>query len=123
MKKIILISILSILLILLCSCVPTGNIYKAEKKMINKDYIVTLDSVNIPSLLYAETRKQITYVLIATNDSSSLYAFLFRNKEEAKEALEYISKYSQKIIKGSNTKISGTWVYFGTDQGIKDFER
>lgn len=51
-------------------------------------------------------------------NGETVTGYLYETKEEAKEALEGIKK-----LDGASKAVqSGKWVYFGSEQGMKDFD-
>ena len=89
------------LFLTLTACTPK-DMSAAKEKLEKKEYQVLV----------------IGDYFIATNGEESVTGYLFESKDEAKESVAKI----EKLAGESEVKQAGKWLYFGTEQGMKDFD-
>ena len=89
------------LILTLSACAPK-DMDAAKKKLEKKDYKVAV----------------VLNYFVATNGENTVTGYLFDSKEEAKESIEQIEKLAGDL----KVEQAGKWLYFGTEQGMKDFD-
>jgi len=122
MKKIIAIVLLLAFACLFIGCAPKTDEAVSSEKMEEKGYIVTIDDSFVPSLIYVQTDVKPIYLMTAKKGSDMVYTIAFNNKTDAETAKEYVTTWAKKQMSGAEVKQSGAWLYFGTEQAVKDFK-
>lgn len=127
MKKIIRLS--SLLLVLvgllgLTACAPKDPV-KAKEKLEKAEYTVEVDGTVMPGVLKLAGIDGIESVVIGSkkvdDKLETVTAILFAEKAQAKDAIEALEAYANKQGEESEVKQAGKWLYYGTEQGMKDF--
>jgi len=129
MKKVLLVLVVLLSAVLLVSCAPKDQ-KAAKEKMEGKGYDVAVDSVAIPAALNFMGVQGIETVLVCSKtvensdgDSEVLAvtAIYFDTKDNAKKFYEEVSKYAKKNAANNESKITGHWIYYGSEKAMKDF--
>lgn len=127
MKKIIRLS--SLLLVLvgllgLTACAPKDPV-KAKEKLEKAEYTVEVDGTVMPGVLKLAGIDGIESVVIGSkkvdDKLETVTAILFAEKAQAKDAIEALEAYANKHGEETEVKQAGKWLYYGTEQGMKDF--
>lgn len=128
MKKVLKLSSLAIVLmalLTLTACAPKAD--KAKEKMEKAGYF----AVDTKSVIGNETSKYENFFVFAKGDNAVnaaasmltggdyVVALYFKDAEEAKKA--YDEYKESKEGEKANVKKSGKCLYYGTEQGMKDF--
>ena len=127
MKKILL-ALVVLCLGFMISCVPFSY-DQCVKKMEKKDYVVK-DSNLASAVIKLATGATIDKYVICTKTEevdgkkviNTVQAILFTSSEDAENAALKVNDWGNTLGVDDEVKFSGKWVYFGTAQGIKDFE-
>jgi len=116
--------IISVLLIaalgtlLLTACVPS-SLEKAEEKLEKAGYTVMAYEGDAEDLEEGVVGGLVAYKGLLESEGF-LTALLFDSAASAKEAYdEYLAEVEEE---DTEVKLSGKWIYFGDELGIKDFE-
>jgi len=128
MKKALRLSSLAIVLmalLTLTACAPK-DAPAAKQKLEDKGYTVVADGTVIPTALKLVKVEGVETVLLATkkgeNDQiESVTMILFKEKAQAKDSFEAVKDYAAKQAEKTSVKQAGKWLYYGTEQGMKDF--
>ena len=125
MKKVLKLSSLAIVLmalLTLTACAPKAD--KAEEKMEKAGYF----SIDAKAIVGTETSKYENFFVFAKVDNATanmltggdfVVALYYKDAEEAKKA--YDEYKASKDEEEANVKKSGKCLYYGTEQGMKDF--
>ena len=127
MKKVLKLSSLVIVLgalLSLTACAPK-DAPSAKEKLEAKEYTVAADGTLIPAALKLLGVDGIETVLTATKKTDNgveyVTAILFDESSKAKEYMEEVKSYAEKNAERTDVKRAGKWLYYGTEQGMKDF--
>ena len=124
-KKIASLLVLLVAFVALVGCAPEDPA-AATEKLEKAEYSVVEDKIIIPGALKLVGVKGIESVLVATKaaeESTEVVTMVyFAEKEDAKNAFDEIKSYAEEKDKETSVKQSGNWVYYGTEQAVKDFE-
>lgn len=124
MKKVLKLSSLAIVLmalLTLTACAPKAD--KAEEKMEKAGYF----SIDAKAIVGTETSKYENFFVFAKGNAAAnmltggdfVVALYYKDAEEAKKA--YDEYKASKDEEEANVKKSGKCLYYGTEQGMKDF--
>lgn len=124
-------SLLLLLLIFTVSCAPK-NTDSAKDRMTNKGYNVEVYTTEKQTQAYNDLYdiEGCKAVITAFKNSGTTFTdycniILFDTTSHAKEALQRIKDVSNKSEIKDDTvydiKRSGKWIYYGSEQGMKDF--
>lgn len=127
MKKVLRLSSLLLVLVALLgltACAPKDPV-KAKEKLEKAEYSVKVDGTATPLALKAFGVEGVESVVTATkkvdDKIEAVTAILFAEKAQAKAAVEKLAEYAKKNGEESEVKQAGKWLYYGTEQGMKDF--
>lgn len=128
MKKVLRLSSLLLVLVALLgltACAPKDPV-KAKEKLEKKEYTVHVDGTGIPAAMKIFGIDGVESVVTATKkvdgEVEAVTAVLFAEKAQAKDAMEKLQEYAKKNGTESEVKQAGKWLYYGTEQGMKDFK-
>ena len=128
MKKVLRLSSLLLVLVALLgltACAPKDPV-KAKEKLEKKEYTVVVDGNLAPAGMKLFGIDGVESVVTATkkvdDEVESVTAVLFAEKAQAKDAMEKLQEYAKKNGTESEVKQAGKWLYYGTEQGMKDFK-
>lgn len=128
MKKVLRLSSLLLVLVALLgltACAPKDPV-KAKEKLEKKEYTVYVDGTGIPAAMKLFGIDGVESVVTATkkvdDEVESVTAVLFAEKAQAKDAVAKLQEYAKKNGTESEVKQAGKWLYYGTEQGMKDFK-
>ena len=124
MKKIICLLFTVLLLsITLTACGTPSSSESADKKLSKLGYSITIDKNGTPALIQAMCGTKCE-LMTATNQENggTVYAFYFNSIDDASASLEYISEWAARKITGAEATLVGKMIYFGNEQGLKDFK-
>ena len=127
MKKVLRLSSLLLVLVALLgltACAPKDPV-KAKEKLEKAGYSVKVDGTAAPLALQAFGVEGVESVVTATkkvdDNVEFVKAYLFKEKAQAKQYAEKLAEYAKKNGEESEVKQAGKWLYYGTEQGMKDF--
>lgn len=128
MKKALRLSSLAIVLmalLTLTACAPK-DAPTAKTKLEDKGYTVVADGTIIPAALKLLKVEGVETVLTATKKTEdgnieSVTVILFKESAQAKDSFDAVKSYAEKNAEKTSVKRSGKWLYYGTEQGMKDF--
>lgn len=127
MKKVLRLSSLLLVLVALLgltSCAPKDAV-AAKEKLEKKEYNVAVDGKIIPAALKLFGIDGVETVVTATKkvgeEVETVTAVLFAEKAQAKDAIEKLVEYAKKNGEETEVKQAGKWLYYGTEQAMKDF--
>lgn len=123
MKRIISIILITCLAICIFAGCKAKSAADVQKKLTAAEYVVYIDNSDTPAMIEIKTGYLPTSYLEAKNGSEMIYAIYFKSNNDAKGALSFIETWAQNKINGAIVKIKGNCIYFGTEQGIKTFEK
>ena len=130
MKKLIALLVVVFALFVLVGCTPKDQV-AAKEKMEGKDYKVVVDGTIQPAALKLLGVEGVESVLTATKtvenkdgekETIALEAIFFDTADHAKAALKTIQEEAKKNGEKSEVKQAGKWLYYGSDQAVKDFK-
>lgn len=128
MKKVLRLSSLLLVLVALlglASCAPKDPV-DAKEKLEKKEYTVVVDGNLAPAAMKLFGIDGVESVVTATkkvdDEVESVTAVLFAEKAQAKDAVAKLQEYAKKNGTESEVKQAGKWLYYGTEQGMKDFK-
>lgn len=106
----------------LASCAPK-DAAAGREKLEKKEYVVVTDGTVIPAALKLAKVEGVQTVLTATSKDGkeSLVAVLFEKSSQAKDSFDKLSDYAKKNGNYTDVKRTGKWLYYGTDNAMKDF--
>lgn len=122
MKKALRLSSLAVLLmavIALVSCAPK-DLDSATKKMEKKGYNCVEDKLVVPTALKL-AKVDVEACFVATKEGETVTAILFADKKTANDSYDAVKQYAEDHGAKSEAKKSGKWIYYGTEQAMKDF--
>lgn len=125
MKKLFVILFACCLLFGMTSCVPK-TAADGKSKLADKEYTVVVDDKITPAALKIIGIGNVDSVLTATKKAGdaveSVTAIYFADNKSASDSFDKVKDYyKEKGEKVENIKKSGKVIYFGTEQGMKDF--
>lgn len=127
MKKVLRMSSLLLVLVALLgltACAPKDPA-KAKEKLEGKEYTVVVDANVIPAAMKLFGIKGVESVVTATKKAEdnveTVTAVLFAEKAQAKDAIDKLVEYAKKNGEQTEVKQVGKWLYYGTEQAMKDF--
>lgn len=109
------VALAAIVVATLTACVPS-DLEKAKEKLKDAGYA---------TVSFQASHKGLQGTILATKGlDASINAYFFKDAKSAKAALKKIED-DNKDGKGneSGIKSKGKWIYFGTEQAVKDFEK
>lgn len=124
-KKLSALFVLMFAFVALVGCAPKDPA-EAKAKLEEAGYTVLVDGTALPAALRVFKVDGADTVVTATKTvddaTDSVFAVYFTSKDLAKAAVEGVQKYAENKGEKTDVKQSGQWVYYGTAQGVKDFE-
>lgn len=127
MKKVLRLSSLLLVLVALLgltACAPKDPV-AAKEKLEKKEYNVAVDGTAMPIAMKAFGIEGVESVVSATKKVDDKFetvtAVLFAEKAQAKDAIKKLQEFAKKNGTESEVKQVGKWLYYGTEQGMKDF--
>ena len=123
-KKLTGLFVLLVAFFALVGCAPKDPA-AAKEKLEKAEYVVVENKLVIPGALKLVGVDGIDSVLVATKSVEdgviAVTLVYFGEKADAKAAYEKVQEYAEKEDKDSVVKQSGNWIYFGSEQAVKDF--
>lgn len=127
MKKVLKLSSLLLVLVALLgltACAPKDPA-KAKDKLEKKEYAVVVDAKLTPAAMKLFGIDGVESVVTATkkvdDNIEVVTAVLFAESSQAKEYKDKVAEYAKKNGEESDVKQAGKWLYYGTEQAMKDF--
>ncbi len=126
-----LVALVLVLLTTLVACAPK-DAEAAKKKLEKKDYTVYVgntEEVNFLKLGLAALGVEVDSIVMGVKgeedkDGDAVVGLFFDSKNVAKEQMEKVEKFVNNMGDKDEKPVikqSGRWIYFGTEQGVKDF--
>ena len=125
MKRVLKISSLLVFvlaLVALAGCMPKDP-EKAKAKLEKAGYSVTVDGTISPKVLNAiDGINGAKSVVSASKDDEHVSAVYFESAKLAKESYKAMKEQAANNGEKTEAKLSGKWIYYGTEAGVKAFK-
>lgn len=119
-KKIASLLVLVMALVAFVGCAPKDPA-AAREKLEKAEYVVVEEKVLIPNVLKGFGVKGIDSVMIATKEGEIVTMIYFKEKANASEYFDKVEEYAKDKDEDCAVKQSGNWIYYGSEQAMKDF--
>ena len=131
MKKLTSLLVVLFAAILLVGCAPK-NPEAAEKKLEDAGYTVTVDKQVQPGVYKVLGIDGVDAVVSAVRANEAteeeegsidtIYAVYFGDKADANEAFDTLEDEAKDKDESFSIEKSGNWIFYGSEQGMKDFK-
>lgn len=123
-KRLSVFLLVAVAFVTLIGCAPKDQA-AAKTKLEEAGYVVLVDTKVQPAAYKLIGVNGVESVITATKKgeekTDSVYAVFFTEKAQAKDAFSKLEEEAKKAGEEMEIKQSGNWVYYGTAQGMKDF--
>ena len=119
-KKIASLLVLVMALVAFVGCAPKDPA-AAREKLEKAEYVVIEEKIIVPVGLAALGVKGIDSVMVATKEGEIVTMVYFKEKANASEYFDKVKEYAKDKDEDCAVKQSGNWIYYGSEQAMKDF--
>ena len=119
-KKIASLLVLVMALVAFVGCAPKDPA-AAREKLEKAEYAVIEEKIIVPVGLAALGVKGIDSVMVATKEGEIVTMVYFKEKANASEYFDKVKEYAKDKDEDCAVKQSGNWIYYGSEQAMKDF--